>query len=479
MRHISRAMLCFSGLLSVALLLAPPVAAQSPCSHYASPTGGGNGLSEGSPFHIADFWGVAQPGATLCLLDGTYTGGQNMLAPPNGFGGTSSGRITVRALHDGGVYIDGQYANHPLYLVNNSWLQIEGVNAANSAHEAIALYSSNNNILRRVCGWNANPPPPVGSGNNLHTMIVASSSDNLLEDMCLFGYGRNTYNDYAGPTHRNTMRRMWMRWDGWAPGNGGTNPGPALQSAYGTDQDSLYENLILVWGATKYTWSGSSGANHAGMIFRDGPPPGSPGYRTNGLIIYGYDNAPLPVADGFFLSRWVPHTFQDVFVDGRSQPQAYTAGINCDVQVGDGYDGGHCDQSRVDRVTALRAPSQSAVSLPSAPGHTNINDCTSLSDCPNFYTGSGDRGQGARACGRYQDGTLTSTPLWPWPMDDRIKAALAWDGAPPLAGSAGPGYAAQTVTSEIVSRYGPLPSDCGTGGSSVPGPTNLRVRTVQ
>jgi hypothetical protein len=31
-------------------------------------------------------------------------------------------------------------------------------------------------------------------------------------------------------------------------------------------------------------------------------------------------------------------------------------------------------------------------------------------------------------CKRYQNGTLTSQPLWPWPMDQRIKAAIAVSG---------------------------------------------------
>ena len=82
-------------------------------------------------------------------------------------------------------------------------------------------------------------------------MLVWDSADNLFEDLCLFGYGRNTYNDFGRSTQRNTMRRAWMRWEGWAPGNGATKPGPTLQTAYGTAQDSLYENVILVWGANQ------------------------------------------------------------------------------------------------------------------------------------------------------------------------------------------------------------------------------------
>ena len=39
------------------------------CDYYASPVGTGNGLSQSSPFKIANFWSVASPGKTLCLLD--------------------------------------------------------------------------------------------------------------------------------------------------------------------------------------------------------------------------------------------------------------------------------------------------------------------------------------------------------------------------------------------------------------------------
>jgi len=80
--------------------------------------------------------------------------------------------------------------------------------------------------------------------------------------------------------------------------------------------------------------------------------------------------------------------------------------------------------------------------------------------------------QGARNCYDYVDGQLQDgqggrplAPLWPWPMDDRIKAALAranaaGTGGSPLAGVVGPGYAANTATSEIVSRYGAIPAQC-------------------
>src|SRR5688572_30442984 len=73
------------------------------CDYYASPTGTGNGLSSSTPFRISKFWSVAAPGKTLCLLDGTYTGADSMINPPDNLNGTANAPITVRALNDGKV----------------------------------------------------------------------------------------------------------------------------------------------------------------------------------------------------------------------------------------------------------------------------------------------------------------------------------------------------------------------------------------
>jgi hypothetical protein len=473
------AMLALCGCLLLALTLGGlGMPAAQATTYYASPTGAGNGLTQGTPFRISNFLTVAAAGDILVLLDGTYQGSSNMLTPASGLNGSSGNRITVKALNDGGVFLDGQFARMPLKLNNNSWWDIEGIDVGNSSAEALFMQNANNNILRRVCAFNANPPAPLGTGTNIHTMLVWDSADNLFEDLCLFGYGRNSYNDFGGGAHRNTMRRAWMRWDGWNPNNGGSHPGPALQTSYGTPADSLYENLILVWGATLYRadlW-GADAADSLGMIFRDGPPEGTgtPGYRTKGVTVYGYDNALLPglsAAQGgiFFLSRWVPSTFVDLFVDGRSQATTKTLALLCDVQHGDlTYTGGQCGQTSVDRITTLHAPGSPA-SMEILSG-SNTNECTTPGACPTYYTGT--PGAGSRACFSYVDGTLTTTPLWPWPMDARIKAALSRAGAQGLAGAAGTGYAAGTVTSEIVSRYGAPPSVCTRTGAPPPTATN-------
>jgi hypothetical protein len=52
-------------------------------------------------------------------------------------------------------------------------------------------------------------------------------------------------------------------------------------------------------------------------------------------------------------------------------------------------------------------------------------------------------------CKRYVGGQLTNDPLWPWPMDARIREARALSGMPAL-----------TVTAEIEKLLGPIPAAC-------------------
>ena len=87
--------------------------------YYASPSGGGNGQSATSPFQIEDFWAVARPGDTLQMLAGTYTGDASMIDPPPELHGTVEAPITVKAMDDGGVVIDGEGQHRPAALVRN------------------------------------------------------------------------------------------------------------------------------------------------------------------------------------------------------------------------------------------------------------------------------------------------------------------------------------------------------------------------
>src|SRR3989338_10524978 len=109
------------------------------CTHYASPTGTGNGLSQSSPFQIVNFWSVAGPWKTLCLLDGAYTGANSMITPPENLNGTASAKITLKALNDGAVRINVQGAMVPVVLRYNDYFVLEGFDAYNSSEEVVKL----------------------------------------------------------------------------------------------------------------------------------------------------------------------------------------------------------------------------------------------------------------------------------------------------------------------------------------------------
>ena len=54
-------------------------------------------------------------------------------------------------------------------------------------------------------------------------------------------------------------------------------------------------------------------------------------------------------------------------------------------------------------------------------------------------------------CRQYQDGVLTDTPLWPWPMNQRILDARAAGG-----------FLSVDVTAQMESILGTIPSQCRT-----------------
>ncbi len=405
--------------------------------YYASPTGSGTVCTLASPCTIQQGIVKVAPGDTLYLLDGIYKGASQMLnlagyAPSKS--GTASQRISVRALNDGAVWIDGGYSYHPLVLSGNQYWTIEGINVYNSAG-SVAKFApgSHNNVVKRVCAWNA-------SGTNEHVWLLWDSGFNLLEDICGFGTGRNVLIDYGSGASRNTIRRAWLRWEGWPPDNGAAAPGPPVQTSYATPANTLFENLIMIWSAERYNYPQPTwGSIFGGMHFRDAPPAGSPGYRIRGAIVYGHSNPKLPLNHSFANQQDSPSDIKDFYVDGSSQGHVWPILLGCK--------SGTCTNSLADRVTAIRGATPSVVS--SSVTISNFYECTSVGGCPSLYTGTG-----ANACYRYQDGSLSSNPLWPWPMDTRIKTALSAAESSALSGTD------RTVTSEIESKFGPIPSSC-------------------
>ena len=125
--------------------------------YYAIPNGAGGSGSAIYPFRIADAWSVIRPGDTLWLLDGVYTGSNSMIHPPAGVAGTPDARITIKAVNDGKVLIDGEgIQTRPVHLTwsGNDYFTIEGINASNGLNYVIDA-GGVGNIFRRCIAWNA------------------------------------------------------------------------------------------------------------------------------------------------------------------------------------------------------------------------------------------------------------------------------------------------------------------------------------
>ena len=84
-----------------------------------------------------------------------------MIRPPHGLSGTSEAPITIRALNDGKVLINGQGSKDPVRLYENDWFVILGNRRllATGMRISSACGSSSrvssHNAIRRVAAWDA------------------------------------------------------------------------------------------------------------------------------------------------------------------------------------------------------------------------------------------------------------------------------------------------------------------------------------
>ena len=452
------------------------------CTHYASPNGTGNGLSISSPFKIANFWNVQNiAGKKLCLLDGTYKGQDSMIHPPEGLSGTQGNPITVSALHDGDVDIDGQGQRGAVYLDgNNNWFVLEGFNAHSAQStgcceaSVIRIYKSNHVTIRRVIGWDA-------ADGNATIFNSAYSKNLLLEDIAGFGVARKIAGAGGHPggtpdpdNWNNVLRRVYARleYNTWGGQVG-------ITKGYNSN-GNIVENSILTLSGhfTKEQNTVSSGSNWGihddrGWDERNNVY-GSIVYRTADQSISGSDTETLLNAGG------VNVTIRDVLIAVEGNASSYgvllrkTATLNSGRQAG--YDARYltflggpgvqvqpASDSIISNIIVTGATwDQECASYPdycvSATGiftpiaswgpidyvmaynntkNWNVAPIHNSTENPNLIGRFGNllqygtatrptvNGQpvGAQIACRYENGVLTNKPLWPWPMNERIRIA--------------------------------------------------------
>lgn len=400
-----------------------------------------------------------------------------MIKPPDGLSGTSTSPITIRALNDGGALIDGGFVRVPVDLRNNSFWVLEGFNAKNGGGTVIRLADggygygpgsgSNNNILRRIVAWDAD------GRLNIAVADHAGASRNLWEDCAFFGMGRNTWHMYIGTD--NICRRCWARLEGTISffGSGPIHAYQPSYSPYGKPNQgrTILENSIGTWYAlsmpqTYYPWNtrlscwssvdGSCdtaqltnyamAAQRTGALGEEADAGDTKNNKVLGSIFYLRSGDSISsgsnAAAVFGMARGIGHTLQDVLtvISPGYTGAGNIVAFNLGTAAGGDCSGGKCTGT-ANRITAIGP--RSPLNLIGTAGATN---CTSssgwtLTNCyagASVPTGSQNPFSGTAAanlCYRYingvrQDGTggTTVQPLWPWPMDQRIKDAMILAG---------------------------------------------------
>ncbi len=428
------------------MILARPIDAASPagCDFYAAPDGSGNGNSEATASQIADFWRRASAGKTLCLLDGSYVGTPAMIAPPPGLKGSAGSPITVRALHDGKVLIDGEDRRTPVHLVKNDWFVVEGINACCSNDTVIGMDRSNHNVIRRVAAWDA-------ADSNDFIFGIHYGEHNLLEDVAGWGIARKIFSS-SQKGDFTTIRRAWGRWEG----SHVVGPKSVYDLAY-NNHDMIVENSIGTWSGEKLRqnyvlldysgkpWSGKGAGRYTDYqvdqpyaIFDIGVSQPDAHARLLGSLAY------VQTRDRFQPDRLVYATkiaFATVdntvaYIEAGANRSTHTFGLygalpgsnlatNLSGFGGAGFEIGAGWQT----ANTLQGPSPRGTYPPGE----NV-----------FHTR-----RGARLCYQYRDGTLTGEPLWPWPMNQRIRDAMIQSGRQ-----------AVDVTATIETLFGPIPEEC-------------------
>ncbi|MCP4837772.1 MAG: hypothetical protein GY894_00210 [Planctomycetes bacterium] len=465
--------------------------AQAGCDFYAAPDllgdaqGGPTGVAgadgtSAEPFVMADFWdrGFALPGATLCLKDGIYRGADSMLDVTPNTSGALGNPITIRAVNDGGVFIDGEDLRRPFRLRWSNYWVLEGFNVANSSAFAVSIGGDisgtriHHVTVRRVVAWDA--LITNGSSNNFHVWGIDYADDVLLEDVAGFGTGRKVFTVYR--SRRVTMRRAFARWEG--SGGGSAIPISCIYRSY----DVICENNIAVWTAEQQPSIGVPSGGR-GALAMDWLAYGDESWAADGDLNFDPKNAQMRMLGNIAIvpadlpddpgsmpptpltpasATWMAYIkgveyINNVAISNRNDMPLWrvegcidkpSAGAFCDWAIG-------LDETEAPLI-ARHNTGWGGNNLSKFTGWTVDDDRLEVAygdPPPDVFQGT----MGATVCHRYVDGELrdgtgvsAAEPLWPWPMNERILAAT----------TAAVGHSPEDVTARIEGLLGPIPAAC-------------------
>jgi len=435
---------------SANITITPPA---NSATYYASPSGSGTTCSAASPCAIAGGWAKLMPGDTLILKDGTYSNA----SPPSGKSGTAGNYITVKAENDGRAVLTGG-----IILANNSYLEFQGLKITSSYYSLDAHSSGAGLVTHHVtfkrCGFNTSTTAESGG-----ISIYDGTNHMLFEDFWVWGGGRYSVALYGGnggnPPNTtadfNTFRRGVIR-QGPADSSPG-NPEAGLAAYYASN--NVIENVIVLDGNQN-----SDSSNAAFYLTAHAPVPGTTG--SNGNKYYGcvalnntgtglyvdvdngghgdnnelHDSVIWNNANGIQLyasngsGNLIDHctvgvtsqyeTLWNGLANTTATNSIFTRAKTYGIRNAGAFTAQHHNDLYNNASGNYNGTSAGAGSLTSNPNL--LYPVRIEAGSPNKNSGSvGDIG--ANALKQYVNGVQTTTNLWPWPYENRIRQDMCAD----------------------------------------------------
>jgi hypothetical protein len=403
-----------------------------------------------------------QPGDTLVIKEGTYHQSLNVKVS-----GTPDKPITIKAEHDGKVIVDGEGKLQPFFIDGRHDMVVEGIVFKNSNKSVVQLNDTDRIIMRRISAYDANPD------GNYALFQPIEVTDSLFEDIAVAGHARSSITLYK--CNNVIMRRGYSRIS-----KKNDHPGRMGIQTYGTS-NSIVENFV----GTKEP--GLNIVALAGLNIWANVNQTASHNTITGSIIYDLDN-PNGNIESYCFKMASKHRQQtgnrfinNVGINNRIGVQwCGDDGVKFDrmtlVDISDTvffYGEGESAGNPKDPGYISRADIRNSIFVSSKKGFDNtgwrVTDGSyfgglthefnvlfqvdtpyikatkgtgEISIAPQFNTakyGKGayliapkvlsDKGEngtqmGAQILYRCVNGKLTNEPLWPWPMEGRIKNEL-------------------------------------------------------
>lgn len=428
-------------IILVLLLMFLPwtVTAQPQCTAYAAPTGSGSTCSESTPCNVGTWLSSkAAPGGVLCLKDGTYKGDSQMLAFSSR-SGTAGNPITVRALNDGRVLVDGEFQRRPLDC-NASYITVMGMDLKNG-NDTTAVLRGQHCTAQRVVAW-ANE----SSDGGIENIWDVGGAHNLIEDFAGFGFARKILAIGArGGNGPNTARRGWTEHNGSRYGSAQGNPTESAEAGY-NQSNVTFENIIarrnILTSATEPESAIHAFSTHGSAILGSiAFAAAVDSYDTN-ILLNITPEAGSHAGSGFVTSNML---VQDVVLFAEQSHGGIRA-----YQI----DGGLGSTGNVAKRILGVAPQGGGACGGSGWTCSELYGGRTLAEAlPGKTVWETFPG----ICKKVVNRTVTTDGLWPWAMGERIQAAYAAAKQP-----------GKNVTRHVTARLGTIPQACLSGGTPVP-----------